>query len=125
MKAKVWIILLLSLGLSACAMTASGVSRRQAIPILESPPTEPYTVIRHFIEVANLCRDVTGKLNIDSVITKIRRETGADAIINLEIRERQTLDEDVMEGFTRYLTMGLASCRDTVVEGDAIQFSIE
>jgi len=125
MKEKVWIILLLSLGLSACTMTASEVPRRQAIPILKSPPTQPHTVIRHFIEVANLCRDVTGTLDIGSVVEKIRRETGADAIINVEIRERQTLGEDVMEGLMSFGTMGLTRCRNTVVEGDAIRFGIE
>ncbi len=124
MQGKRW-LLLLSLGLSACAMTASEIPHQQVIPVLEAPPTQPYTVLRHFIEVANLCRTVTGTLDISTVVEKVYRETRADAIINLEIRERQTLDQDIIEGLMNFGTMGLTRCRNTVIEGDAIRFGIE
>lgn len=118
MKNLAILALLVAASMSTSACTIAKISGAGPRPMLMNNPQGKYDVIKHFVVEKSIAWDWTNSAEMDQLVAEVLAETKADAVANLRV----TIKYTVQDFLCNSVTCGLANSKTWAVEGDAISF---
>ena len=110
---------LIVLILAACTPTVKTFSTTEIVN--GAPIGRKYSFITHVRAEKNICFDYSDKADMSDVLDEVKKKYGADALVNVKYTAKTTGGG----AWANFFTLGIANCKDTIIEGDAIKWEDE